>query len=353
MLLALSALLAPLSALLAPRPLLLAPRPAPACRGGVRMATQVVTDIDDTIKSSGGLAIGSIPLGGVDTTYARNAFYPGVFQFGAELAGGGRRLPWGPPPPDVAVLTARAEEFRWALEIKQDSALCVRYADVGRALRWTDWGVGPILYGSVAEWVCQERKGWRKCENFKRLHAMNDARQRYVFVGDNGSSEKDLEAAELIAEAFPGLLRAVFLHAVSADQARPPRSPAPFPACGPPSTQSSGPPAQVPAPLPEDGSIGGAPLLYFRTYATAAAKAARAGLFGPAALDRILDAVEQDMAADGENIPAGSANEALLREEIDAARRVGRPRNAVANLVGGRWRRAMSEPAQLKGWFIR
>ena len=113
------------------------------------------------------------------------------------------------------------------------------------------------------------------------------------------------------------------------------------------------PPAQVPAPLPEDGSIGGAPLLYFRTYATAAAKAARAGLFSSAALDRILDAVEQDMAADGENIPAGSANEALLREEIDAARRVGRPRNAVANLVGGRWRRAMSEPVQLKGWFIR
>ena len=26
-----------------------------------------------------------------------------------------------------------------------------------------------MLYGSVLEWVCQERKGWRKFENFKIL----------------------------------------------------------------------------------------------------------------------------------------------------------------------------------------
>ena len=48
--------------------------------------TQVVTDIDDTVKSSGGVTLAGIPLGGVDTSFARNSFYPGVFQFGLELA---------------------------------------------------------------------------------------------------------------------------------------------------------------------------------------------------------------------------------------------------------------------------
>ena len=49
-------------------------------------STQVVTDIDDTVKSSGGVTIGGVPLGGVDCSYERGAFYPGVFQFGLELA---------------------------------------------------------------------------------------------------------------------------------------------------------------------------------------------------------------------------------------------------------------------------
>ena len=60
--------------------------PAPVVRRPFRsralgMGTQVITDIDDTIKSSGGVAIplgdeAQIYLGGVDTSYARNAFYP-------------------------------------------------------------------------------------------------------------------------------------------------------------------------------------------------------------------------------------------------------------------------------------
>jgi len=100
---------------------------------------QVITDIDDTVKSSGGLRLlgklgralalfsrvcpaarqdTPVParthiagahvcnsvcgcvrvgvnigpaLGGLDTQYKRNDFYPGVFQFGAELAAYGLR----------------------------------------------------------------------------------------------------------------------------------------------------------------------------------------------------------------------------------------------------------------------
>ena len=29
--------------------------------------------------------------------------------------------------------------------------------------------VGPVLYGSVAEWIVQDRKGLRKFTNFERL----------------------------------------------------------------------------------------------------------------------------------------------------------------------------------------
>ena len=69
--------------------------------------TQVVTDIDDTIKSSGGVNIGGIALGGVDISYERNSFYPGVFQFGLELASHTAKP--RDPPNKMAVLTARAE----------------------------------------------------------------------------------------------------------------------------------------------------------------------------------------------------------------------------------------------------
>lgn len=114
---------------------------------------RVVTDIDDTIKSSGGVAIAGIALGGVDTSYSRGAFYPGVFSFAAELASQPARR--GRPPADVAVLTARAREFIAFLEIKQSDKLCLGFRRAGEACGHSEWGVGPVLYGSVQEWICQ------------------------------------------------------------------------------------------------------------------------------------------------------------------------------------------------------
>mgnify|MGYP000877766720 CR=1 FL=1 len=178
---------------------------------------QVITDIDDTIKSSGGVALGTIPLGGVDTSFARGACYPGVFRFGAELAA--HAMGSSRPPAPMAVLTARAREFRWALEIKQSDKICQGFRRAGEAAGLSEWGIGPVLYGSVQEWICQERKGWRKFENFKVLRASSgDSDLRWVFVGDNGSSEKDLEAAEMIISEYPRALRAVFMHAVSGNE---------------------------------------------------------------------------------------------------------------------------------------
>jgi hypothetical protein len=41
---------------------------------------KVVTDIDDCVKSSGGVRLCGIPLGGVDKQYDRGQFYPGQFM---------------------------------------------------------------------------------------------------------------------------------------------------------------------------------------------------------------------------------------------------------------------------------
>ena len=118
-------------------------------------------------------------------------------------------------------------------------------------------------------------------------------RRRYVFVGDNGKSEKDLQAAQFIIDEFPKDLDAVFLHAVSGEE--------------------------QPAPLPEDDEYGGVPVRYYRTYASAAAKANALGLLSPAAARRVLEGAAADMAKDPINLPPGSANEQLLRAEIAAA----------------------------------
>lgn len=287
---------------------------APACLFG--RDTQVVTDIDDTIKSSGGVAVAGIALGGVDTSYARGSFYPGVFQFGLEISC--CRLPLGASPANIAVLTARAVEFRQFLEIKQSDKLCMRYAEAGskRGLR-SPWGVGPVLYGSVQEWICQERKGWRKAENFKLLRAAAPVGRRFVFMGDNGDSEKDLDAAQRIAAENPSALRAVFLHAVS--------------------------PVHRPAPLPDSFSLpGDVPVRYFRTYATAAARACELGLISSAAVERILDAIEDDMDVDRLNLPPGSPNRVLLEAEVEEVRNRGR-RLPGTRLLFGRLRRGRKQ----------
>lgn len=151
--------------------------------------TQVVSDIDDTLKSSGGVTIAGVSLGGIDVQYARGEFYPGVFQFMWELSlysitlnqqyyddftseEDDSSLLQGLTPPKVAVLTARAEEFKAALEIKDESKLAQAFLKTGESSEvcpTKNWGVGPVLYGSVNEWIVQYKKGLRKFNNFERL----------------------------------------------------------------------------------------------------------------------------------------------------------------------------------------
>ena len=114
---------------------------------------QVIVDIDDTVKSSGGVTLAGIPLGGVDTQYQRGVFYPGVFRF--LLALSKHNLPEDVPPLNVAVLTARAQELKWALQLKPTDSLCMALAACGVREGYPAWSFEKVMYGSVREWVLQ------------------------------------------------------------------------------------------------------------------------------------------------------------------------------------------------------
>lgn len=127
--------------------------------------TQVISDVDDTLKSSGGIQVAGVALGGIDVQYERGELYPGVAEFMLAMSS----HPPDSVPAKIAILTARAEEFKAALEIKEQSKLAVALRSAGDAAGIDGWGIGPVLYGSVAEWIIQDRKGLRKFTNFERL----------------------------------------------------------------------------------------------------------------------------------------------------------------------------------------
>ena len=240
---------------------------------------RVITDIDDTVKSSGGKTLLGIPLGGIDKQYRRGEFYPGVFQFIFELSRHGAAAASKGlqeiVPETVGVLTARAKEFKFALELKQEGKLCSKFRDCGVKNGFHNWGVGSVYYGSAQEWVVNSWKGLRKFENFELMmedHAREKEgkRDEYIFVGDTG--ERDEQAGEFIAARYPRNLRAVFLHVVSMNTD----------------------PLQVH--VPKDRYVGKVPIYYFRTYVGAATKAVKAGLMSVEGLQNVVDQATVDYA---------------------------------------------------------
>ena len=115
----------------------------------------------------------------------------------------------------MAVLTARAEEFKAALEIRDESKLAVALRKAGERKGINGWGIGPVLYGSVAEWIMQDRKGLRKFTNFERLIQQDPTGTilQYLYVGDVG--EFDQEAGETMLREYPEVVKGVFLHVVT------------------------------------------------------------------------------------------------------------------------------------------
>lgn len=235
-------------------------------------AIKVVTDIDDTVVSSGGVKIFGVALGGIDNLYKRGHFYPGGIQFVLELSNSLKKASTqvvNELPSNVAVLTARAKEFKFALALKPNGKLCSAFAKAGVANGVNGWGIGDVYYGSVKEWILQHRKGLRKMQNFEIMMNGDDAldghevHRKYIIIGDTG--EKDEEAAERAAMKYPDRLRAVFMHQVYDIK-----------------TKDS----QV---RRATRKVNGVPFYYFRTYVGAATTAYRNKMISKEALKRVTE----------------------------------------------------------------
>jgi protein-S-isoprenylcysteine O-methyltransferase Ste14 len=251
--------------------------------------TQVVSDVDDTLKSSGGVNIGGVALGGIDVQYTRGTMYPGVEMFMLQLSLCNRQDPINTPPPLIAILTARAEEFKAALELKESSSLAQAFQKAGQAEGIDNWGLGPVLYGSVAEWIVQDRKGLRKFTNFERLLEQDPTGRimQYIYVGDTG--EFDQEAGETMLRDYAPFVKAVFLHCVSGEEG----------------------PVDVPPPR----FINGRPLVFFRTYVGAATAAVQLDLMTPAGLSKVIASATKQL----ESVPRDSSKWTDLNHDIEIA----------------------------------
>mmetsp|Transcript_13414 Transcript_13414/g.33780 ORF Transcript_13414/g.33780 Transcript_13414/m.33780 type:complete len:309 (-) Transcript_13414:35-961(-) len=236
--------------------------------------TQVISDVDDTLKSSGGVSVGGVALGGIDVQYDRGDFYPGVGEFMLALSQYG--LMEEANPAKIAILTARAEEFKAALEIKEGSKLAVALRSAGEKAGIDGWGVGPVLYGSVAEWIAQDRKGLRKFTNFERLIEQDPTGTvfQYIYVGDTG--ELDQEAGETMLREYPEVMKAVFLHVVTDDVEGPPF-------------------------IPPPKLINGHPVIFFRTYVGASVDAVQLGLMSLDGLESVIEAATEKLSDVSEN----------------------------------------------------
>ena len=119
---------------------------------------------------------------------------------------------------------------------------------------------------------------------------------QYVYVGDTG--ELDQEAGETMLREYPEVVQAVFLHVVSSD---------------PPSSYPFG------LSIPPPKLINGRPLVFFRTYVGAAAKATQLGLLEADGMMRIVETAEQALKAQG--VPEGNSKWVDLERDIDEAYR--------------------------------
>lgn len=249
--------------------------------------TQVISDVDDTLKSSGGVSIGGVALGGIDAQYSRGDVYPGVAEFYLHLS----LNPTTNIAPKVAVLTARAEEFKSLLELKESSKVAQALSRAGINANVSDWGLGPVLYGSVAEWIAQDRKGLRKFSNFERLLSQDPSGElmQYVYVGDTG--ELDQEAGETMLREYPEVVQAVFLHVVS-DK--------PYPR------------------IPPFRIINGRPVVFFRTYVGAAVAAVQLQLMTQDGLRAVVNAACDKLA----NVSQSSDKWIDLRKDLERANRI-------------------------------
>ncbi|GAW81477.1 hypothetical protein, conserved [Plasmodium gonderi] len=249
--------------------------------------TQVIIDIDDTIRSSGGYKFFNYALGGVDAQYQRGEMYPGSFQFIFELAM--NKLSTESKPLLLSVLTARIPQ----VPITEDSVLNKKFNEVALRRGIKSWGIdcdNKILYSTLKEWVWNETRGEKKFFNFKQLHkyvVQQNALVRYIWIGDTGDMDK--QAGEMMIRTYPQRMKAVFLHHVKGKDDN--------------------------TLLPSDYFIKSVPIFFFRTYIGAATKAHAYNLIDKKGLTRVL--VQAVLDLEKSKVPASSSKwEDLIKDII-------------------------------------
>lgn len=170
---------------------------------------KVLSDVDDTLSSSGG----RYPAG-IDTRYPRHVLYPGVLPFYRELdMGTAGPDEWTPDRVgNLVFLSARPHVYKDMSEKKSYAKFSALYEKKGMHT------VPTMLAGNLRSgraFMVQgdlEPMAQKKFENFGEYYQLYPE-FTHVFVGDNGQG--DVRAAELIVEKFgPDALEAGFFHLV-------------------------------------------------------------------------------------------------------------------------------------------
>jgi len=175
---------------------------------------KVLSDVDDTLTCSGG----SFPAG-IDKRYGKKVVYPGVLAFYRELDLGAQGPNEWPESSagNLVFLSARPHIYKDVSE-KQNFAkfekLRLRGGADGRGGMHT---VPSLLAGDVAsgrEYMFSndmEPLALKKFENFKQYVSVYPEFQ-HVFICDNGQG--DVRAGELMFDAFPKNVEALYVHIV-------------------------------------------------------------------------------------------------------------------------------------------
>jgi hypothetical protein len=181
--------------------------------------------------------------------------------------------------------------LKFALALKPSHKISKAYRLLGEKYGFKDWGIGDVYYGSVKEWIMQERKGLRKFKNFEKLvkkDERNNMNCRYVFIGDTG--EKDEDAGERIIAKYSSKMKAMFLHFVTED---------------------------LENELPTDRIVNGVPVFYFKTYVGAAVKAFQNRLVSTDGLRRIAAEAHSDLLAMDNSVYQFGSIKKNFRNESD------------------------------------
>lgn len=168
---------------------------------------KVLSDVDDTLSCSGG----SYPSG-IDKRYGKKVIYPGVLGFYRELdLGVDGPLEWpSHTAGNLVFLSARPHVYK-------DVSEKINYAKFEKLKERGMHTTPSLLAGDInsgLETVFKndfEPLAQKKYRNFKQYVTIYPE-FRHVFVCDNGQG--DLRAAELMVDAYPKEIEAIYVHEV-------------------------------------------------------------------------------------------------------------------------------------------